>query len=108
MWTARSTSRPSTSSSRRCSPRRRTTSASSSPTPITPGNGRDMALNLDIVGQKSDAHPVSWTSSQALLYALGVGAGTDESLDELPFVTENTEGVGQEVLPTFPVVLGYG
>jgi acyl dehydratase len=67
-----------------------------------------MALNLDIVGQKSDAHPVSWTSSQALLYALGVGAGTDDSLDELPFVTENTEGVGQEVLPTFPVVLGYG
>jgi acyl dehydratase len=67
-----------------------------------------MALNLDIVGQKSDAHPVSWTSSQALLYALGVGAGTDDSIDELGFVTENTEGVPQEVLPTFPVVLGYG
>jgi hypothetical protein len=31
-----------------------------------------------------------------------------DGLDELAFVTENTAGVAQQVLPTFPVVLGQG
>ena len=46
----------------------------------------------------------SWDSKDALLYAVGVGAGTDE----LAFTTENTNGVTQRVLPTFPVVIGWG
>jgi acyl dehydratase len=67
-----------------------------------------MPLDASIVGWKSDPYPVTWNSTRAMLYALGVGAGTVDGLDELAFVTENTAGVAQRVLPTFPVVLGQG
>jgi acyl dehydratase len=67
-----------------------------------------MPLDLSIVGWKSDSYRVTWDSSRAMLYALGVGAGTVDGLDELAFVTENTAGAPQRVLPTFPVVLGQG
>jgi acyl dehydratase len=63
-----------------------------------------MALNPDAVGSKGEAVEVSWTSKDALLYAVGIGAGTDE----LAFTTENTNGVDQVVFPTFPVVIGWG
>jgi acyl dehydratase len=39
-----------------------------------------------------------------LLYAVGIGAGTDE----LAYTTENSSGIDQQVFPTFPVVVGYG
>jgi acyl dehydratase len=61
-----------------------------------------MPINPDAVGSKSDALLHAWTSKDAMLYALGVGAGTDE----LAFTTENTNGVEQQVLPTMAVVLG--
>ena len=67
-----------------------------------------MPLDTDLVGWKSDSHEVTWDNSRAILYALGVGAGTVDGLDELAFVTENTAGVALQVLPTFPVVLGQG
>jgi len=63
-----------------------------------------MPLNHDAVGAKSDPGESSWTSKDALIYALGVGCG----LDDLKFSTENTSGVPQEVLPTMGVVLGVG
>ena len=63
-----------------------------------------MALNPDAVGSKSDPVEVSWNSKDCLLYAVGIGAGTDE----LAFTTENTHGVEQVVFPTFPVVIGWG
>jgi acyl dehydratase len=63
-----------------------------------------MPLNPDAVGATSQPERRSWTSKDALLYALGVGAG----LDELPFTTENTRGVPQRVLPTMAVVLAAG
>ncbi|MAT07020.1 MAG: enoyl-CoA hydratase [Acidimicrobiaceae bacterium] len=63
-----------------------------------------MPLNPDAVGTKGDPVETSWTSKDALLYAVGIGAGTDE----LAFTTENTNGVDQQVFPTFPVVLGWG
>jgi hypothetical protein len=47
-----------------------------------------------------------WTSRDALLYAVGVGAGQENSAAELAFTTENSEGVEQRVLPTFAVTLG--
>jgi acyl dehydratase len=65
-------------------------------------------LDFSVVGQSTDPFPISWTSSQALLYALGVGAGAENALDELAFTTENTEGTPQQVLPTFPAVLIFG
>jgi acyl dehydratase len=43
-----------------------------------------------------------WTEDDALLYAVGVGGGSDE----LGFTTENTRGEPLRVLPTFAVVLG--
>jgi acyl dehydratase len=63
-----------------------------------------MPLNPDAVGTESEPQQASWTSKDALLYAVGVGAGTDE----LAFTTENTSGVDQQVVPTFPVVIGWG
>lgn len=61
-----------------------------------------MGLNLDAVGRSTAPVERSWTSSDALLYALGVGAGTAE----LAFTTENSDGVIQQVLPTMAVVIG--
>lgn len=63
-----------------------------------------MALNPDAVGLRSEPSDVSWTSKDALLYAVSVGAGTDE----LAFTTDNTTDVDQQVLPTFPVVIPSG
>ncbi|TVR21111.1 MAG: MaoC family dehydratase [Ilumatobacter sp.] len=63
-----------------------------------------MPLNPDAVGDRSDPYETSWTSKDALLYAVGIGAG----VDELAFTTENTSGVDQQVFPTYPVVMGYG
>ena len=63
-----------------------------------------MPLNPDAVGSTSDPVEVSWTSKDALLYALGVGAGTDE----LAFTTENTTDTPQRVLPTMAVILMLG
>src|SRR5262245_9123775 len=60
-----------------------------------------MPLNLDAVGTTSEPAESSWGSKDALLYALGVGAGSGE----LPFVTENSIDVDQKVLPTMAVVL---
>jgi acyl dehydratase len=66
-----------------------------------------MPLNLDAVGSTSAPGTHSWKSSEALLYALGVGAGTlDPTSFELEFTTENSDGVVQKVLPTFAAVAG--
>ena len=51
-----------------------------------------MPLNPDAVGTVGEPVEVSWTSKDALLYAVGVGAGTDE----LAFTTENTANVPQQ------------
>ncbi len=60
-----------------------------------------MPINLDAVGVESEPGERSWDSKDCLLYALGVGAGTDE----LAFTTENSIDVDQKVLPTQAVVL---
>jgi acyl dehydratase len=64
-----------------------------------------MPLNHSIVGVPGESHHRSWTSTDALLYAIGVGAGLGDPLQELQFTTENTAGVQQQVLPTFGVLL---
>jgi acyl dehydratase len=66
-------------------------------------------MNLDAVGAVSQPGRSSWTSKEALLYALGVGAGqTDPTGFELEFTTENSQNVKQRVLPTFPVIVAMG
>ena len=68
-----------------------------------------MPMNLDSVGVVSAPGQRSWTSKDALLYALGVGAGqTDPTGSELEFTTENSQNTPQRVLPTFPVIIGMG
>jgi acyl dehydratase len=63
-----------------------------------------MPINPDAVGSEGAPTQASWTSKDALLYAVGIGAGTGE----LSFTTENTNGVAQQVFPTFAVVIGWG
>ena len=68
-----------------------------------------MGLNLDAVGVVSEPVERSWESKDALLYALGVGAGAlDPTGFELEFTTENSDGVTQRVLPTFTTIVGQG
>jgi acyl dehydratase len=68
-----------------------------------------MPMNLSAVGSTSDPVERSWDSTDCLLYALGVGAGTlDPTGAELEFTTENSIGVTQQVLPTFASIVGVG
>ena len=64
-----------------------------------------MPLNMDAVGRTFCPRETSWSSKDALLYALGVGAGQDDPLAELEFTTENSHDVTQRVLPTFGVIV---
>ena len=59
-----------------------------------------MPINADAVGSTFGPTEAYWTSKDCLLYAVGVGAG----LEDLQFTTENTNGVTQQVLPTFACV----
>ena len=63
-----------------------------------------MPLNPGAVGAVGDVRTMSWNSKDALLYAVGIGAGQND----LPFTTENTKEVQQVVFPTFAVVAGSG
>ena len=63
-----------------------------------------MPLNPEAVGTESEVTTASWTSRDTLLYAVSLGAGTGE----LQYTTENTNGVAQQVLPTYPVVIPGG
>lgn len=63
-----------------------------------------MPINPNAVGASGSPSRRAWTSKDALLYAVGVGAGTGE----LPFTTENTKDTPQRVLPTFAVIIGGG
>jgi acyl dehydratase len=63
-----------------------------------------MPIDPSAVGLTGGPVRRSWTSKDALLYSLGVGAG----VDELAFTTENTKDTPQRVLPTMAVVLGGG
>ena len=64
-----------------------------------------MPLDHSLVGVPSEPQERSWTSKDALLYAIGVGAGLGDPLAELEFTTENSEGVRQQVLPTYAVLV---
>ena len=63
-----------------------------------------MPLNPSAVGAVGDIRTMSWNSKDALLYAVGIGAGQSD----LPFTTENTKDIQQVVFPTFAVVAGSG
>ncbi len=59
-----------------------------------------------LIGTELISGSWSWNSDSAMLYALGVGAGLDDPLQELQFTTENSPGITQRVLPTFITLMG--
>gem|GEM_PF-21475 len=63
-----------------------------------------MPIDPNAKGLEGEPTRRKWSSKDALLYALGVGAG----VDELAFTTENTKDTPQRVLPTMAVILGGG
>jgi acyl dehydratase len=67
-----------------------------------------MRLNHSLVGVPGEPHERSWDSKDALLYAVGVGAGLGDPLAELEFTTENSAGIEQQVLPTYAVLIAQG
>lgn len=67
-----------------------------------------MPINPDAVGTRGEGNRWAWTADDALLYALGVGAGAADPVgNELEFTTENTAGVTQQALPSFCVMAGF-
>lgn len=58
-------------------------------------------LDPAIVGREIPPYERAWRPAEAMLYALAVGSGHTE----LAFVTENSHGVSQQVLPTFAVII---
>ena len=57
----------------------------------------------EILNLKSETEAIAWKDKDAMLYALGVGLGSDPlNAEELPFVYEN----GLKAVPTFATVLG--
>jgi acyl dehydratase len=64
-----------------------------------------MSLDHSLIGVPGEPQERSWTSADALLYAVGVGAGLGDPLQELEFTTENSQGLQQQVLPTFGVLI---
>ena len=59
-----------------------------------------MPINPNAIGAKTAPQPFEWTDRETLLYALGVGAGTND----LAFTTENSHDIEQQVLPTYAVI----
>lgn len=66
-----------------------------------------MVVDLSFVGKSGGTFERSWTSKDALLYAVSVGAGLGDPSRELEFTTENST-VPQRVLPSFVCVGGGG
>jgi len=64
-----------------------------------------MAIDVSAVGKRAEPFVRSWDSTDALLYALSVGAGQQDPSAELQFTTENTAGVEQQVIPSFVIPL---
>jgi acyl dehydratase len=59
-----------------------------------------MALDPTAIGAKTEPQLVEWTDRDTMLYALGVGAGTED----LAFTTDNSHDIEQQVLPTYAVI----
>jgi acyl dehydratase len=60
------------------------------------------------VGKELETGSYSWDADRALLYAVAVGAGSQDPYEELQFTTENTEGVTQQVIPSFMTQMSVG
>jgi hypothetical protein len=59
-----------------------------------------MAIDPSAIGAVTEPTLFDWTDRDTMLYALGVGAGTED----LPFTTDNSHDIAQQVLPTYAVI----
>jgi acyl dehydratase len=59
-----------------------------------------MAIDPSAIGAVTEPTLFGWTDRDTMLYALGVGAGTDD----LSFTTDNSHDITQQVLPTYAVI----
>ena len=82
------------------------TGAATGPLP-SPQSGTRRAVNPEAVGASTSPITTRWTTKDTALYALGVGAGSDDPAAELAFTTDNSEGAPHQVLPTFAVVPSF-
>jgi acyl dehydratase len=64
-----------------------------------------VGLDHSLLGVAGKPQLRSWDSKDALLYAIGVGAGLGNPTQELEFTTENSENLAQQVLPTFGILI---
>ncbi len=62
--------------------------------------GPRMAIDPSAVGAVTEPMLFEWTDRDTMLYALGVGCGTED----LSFTTENSHDIAQQVLPTYAVI----
>lgn len=68
-----------------------------------------MAPRPDLLGARSEPTEFSWTPDDVMLYALAVGAGSDDPLTDLALTTENTEGLdGPRTLPSYANIVTRG
>ena len=63
-----------------------------------------MAIDPTAVGAVTEPRISEWTDRDTLLYALGIGAGTED----LAYTTENSHDTPQQVFPTFAVISCMG
>jgi acyl dehydratase len=59
-----------------------------------------MAIDPSAIGAVTEPMLFEWADRDTMLYALGVGAGTED----LSFTTDNSHDITQQVLPTYAVI----
>jgi acyl dehydratase len=59
-----------------------------------------------LIGTEVASGTWEWNADKAMLYAVGVGVGTDDNQAELHFATENVPGQPLQVIPTFATLMG--
>lgn len=59
----------------------------------------------DMIGSSSGEQRIRWDERDAILYAVGIGAGLDAPERELAFTTENSGGIELRAVPSFLTVL---
>lgn len=64
-----------------------------------------MSLYIHLLNKPTSPVVREWTDRETLLYALAVGAGAQNPADELALTTENSQGIDQQVVPSFAAVI---
>ncbi|MDF3311147.1 MaoC/PaaZ C-terminal domain-containing protein [Rhodococcus sp. T2V] len=65
-----------------------------------------MEIGNHLIGHQLQSVASTWDDNDTRLYAIAVGAGSADPLQELHFTTQNSLDVTQRVLPTFGVIQG--